>query len=102
MIPSAGLVEYTFDLPFPNAQSYVWIGFVRQNDINVDFSILDRNSNLEIFKSRDKGEYLAKLYFYKKERLKFSFLNPSGDKVIFCFLIISGIKNANFVQVHVL
>lgn len=98
MIPRQGRVEYSFDLPLPNATSYVWIGFVRQENINADFSILDRNSNLELYQTKDKGEYLAKLFFYQKERLLFIFENPSIEKVP----LTQGSQNADILQVHAL
>lgn len=81
LIPPGGSVDYSYNLPFPSAQSYVWLGFVRQDQTNVNFSILDRNSNEMLYQSTKKAEYLAKLYFYKKERLKFTFSNPSDSQV---------------------
>jgi hypothetical protein len=82
MVPMKGKTNYIFDLPLPTAQSYIWLGFVRQENMNVDFSIIDRNTNLELYNTKDKAEYLAKLYFYQKERLEFIFFNPSDQKVI--------------------
>ena len=82
MVPMKNQAQYIFDLPLPNAQSYLWIGFVRQENMNVDFKIMDRNSNQELYSTLDKAEYLAKLYFYQKERLEFIFYNPSNEKVM--------------------
>lgn len=74
------MVEYTFDLPPPTAQSFLWIGFVKKNQISVDFSIFDRNQNMNIYKTKKTGEYLAKLFFYKRERISFRLRNHDKTK----------------------
>ena len=102
IIPPSTRIYYSYDLPIPSAQSYIWIGFVRQDDVNTDFMIFDRNNNQEIYKTLDKGEYLAKLYFYQKERLEFSFLNVSVTKVTHIFEITPGTETSGVFQMYVL
>ena len=74
-------VSYSFSLPVPNSDNFVWIGFTKEDRVSPSFSILDRSTGKRIYYQPHQAEMMAKLHFSKPEKLEFSFENSDSAEV---------------------
>ena len=76
-------VTYTYSTPIPNPNNFIWIGFMRDNRRNPSLTILDRTTDETLFASKPVAEFLAKLFFFKPQKLEFRFTNPNEKVGLF-------------------
>lgn len=68
-------------MPVPNKGNFIWIGLIVTNGTPITFEIMDRMNNVAIFRSTQKREFVAKLFFMKPENVKFIISNESKSQV---------------------
>ena len=75
-----GQFEYKFNSPYPGYESFVYISLYAFDEEKLTVKILDLVNNKFIYKKKFKADFLAKLYFRKKENLLFVIVNPNKNK----------------------
>ena len=78
-------VEYDFAVD-PDNGKFIWISYFLKDEGEYEFTILDRETNSVLHSVSGPMQYMAKLFYRKKEELRFIFRNKGSHTFIRIFV----------------